>query len=159
MVAQFNDAAINSVLDKIVSYALVSGRFDAVNQHEPKSAPGNQVTFAVWVQSIKPMPRASGLSATSGVILYTGRIYQNFRSQPFDMIDPTVTAACTDMMGTLSGDFNFGGVGGVRSLDLLGMYGPSLSAAAGYVEIDKTVYRVMTLQIPIIINDMFLQVA
>lgn len=155
----FNDAAIASVLDKIVSYALTSGRFDAVNQHEPKSAPGNQVTFAVWVQSIKPLPRASGLSSTSGTILFTGRIYQNFRSQPFDMIDPTVTAACTDMMGALSADFNFGGVGGVRSLDLLGMYGPSLSAAAGYVEIDKTVYRVMTIQIPVIINDMFVQVA
>lgn len=155
----FSDAAINSVLDKIVSYAMASGRFDAVNQHEPKNAPGNQITFAVWVQSIKPVPRGSGLSSTSGVILYTGRIYQNFKSQPFDAIDPNVTAACTNMMGALSGDFNFGGVGGVRSIDLLGMYGTSLSAAAGYVEIDKTIYRVMTIQIPIIINDMFAQVA
>jgi hypothetical protein len=146
-------------LDKIVSYALASGRFDAVNQHEPKNSPGNQVTAALWVQSIKPVGRGSGAASTSGVLMLNFRVYQNFRSQPFDAIDPTVTSAVSDIMGTLSGDFGLDGAGGTRSIDLLGMYGAPMSAAAGYVEIDKSIFRVMTIQIPVIINDMWTQVA
>jgi hypothetical protein len=159
MSAQFNDAAINAVLDKLTGYAMASGRFDAVNQHEPKNSPGTGITFAVWVQRIRPAPRGSGLAATTGVALFNGRVYQNFRSQPFDAIDPKVMAAVTDYMGSLSGDFLLGNVGGVRNVDLLGQTGQALDAQAGYIEIDKTVFRVMTIQIPVIINDMFVQVA
>jgi hypothetical protein len=158
MSAQFNDAAINAVFDKIQGYALSSGRFDVVGIHEPKNAPGSGLTAALWVQSIKPI-RTSGVAATSGVVLFNFRIYTNFKQMPFDMIDPQVTAATTDMMGALSADFNLGGVAGVRNVDLLGSQGVTMNAAAGYVEIDRTIFRVMTVQIPVIINDMFLQVA
>jgi hypothetical protein len=159
MVANFNDAAINQVLDRIVSYGLSTGRFDQVNQHEPKSAPQSGISASCWMQTIKPAPRGSGLSATSGVLVINMRIYMNFSLQPFDMIDPSLTAAVTDVMGALSGDFSFGGIGNVRTLDLLGMYGVPMSALAGYVEIDRKMFRVMTITIPVIINDMFNQAA
>lgn len=157
MAAKFNDEAVNSVFDRILGYALVSGRFDAVNQHEPKSAPGNGVSSSVWVQRIRPI-RSSGLNSTSGVLVLTQRIYTSFKKQPFDMIDPEVTAATTDIMGALSGAFELGGLPDVRAIDLLGTYGVALEAQAGYVEIDRTFYRVMTITIPVIINDMFVQV-
>jgi hypothetical protein len=156
--AVFNDAAINEVIDKIISYALASGRFDSVNGHEPKSAPGNNVTFALWVQSINPA-RLSGQAATSIVVLFQGRVYIPFTQMPYDMIDPQVLAAVTDLMGTFSGDFDFGGVADVREVDLLGANGTKLSANAGYVEIDRRMYRIMTINIPIVINDAFVQVA
>lgn len=156
--SNFNDAAINAVFDKVVSYGLGLGRFDSVNQHEPKSAPMSGITASIWVQSVRPA-RSSGQAMTSGVLLLNFRIYMNFVAQPFDMIDPAVTAATADIMGAFSGDFNFGGVAGVRAVDLLGMTGNALSAVAGYVEIDRKMFRVMTISIPIIINDMFAQVA
>lgn len=159
MTANFNDTAINEVLDKLVSYHLSSGRFDQVNQHEPKNTPGNNITAAIWCQSIGPT-KSSGLALTSGLLIMNSRIYQNFRSQPFDAIDPKVMAATTDIIGSLSGDFELGGVGNVRSIDLLGAASnKTLSAQAGYVEIDREVFRVMTITIPIIINDMFNQEA
>jgi hypothetical protein len=158
MVANFNDAAINQVIDRIVSYGLATGRFDQVNQHEPKSAPQSGISASVWVQTIKPI-RGSGLDATSGVMLLNFRIYMNFSAQPFDMIDPSLTAAVTDIMGALSADFDFGGLADVRAVDLLGMYGTTMSALAGYVEIDRKMFRVMTVSIPVIVNDMFSQVA
>jgi hypothetical protein len=158
MSANFNDQAIAQILDKLVSYGLASGRFDAVNQHEPKNAPGSEITLAIWVQNINPV-RSSGLAATSGVLIMNARIYQNFRSQPFDAIDPKVMGATTDLMGSLSGDFLLGGVASVRNVDLLGSSGKTLSAQAGYVEIDREVFRVMTITVPIIINDMFTQEA
>lgn len=158
MTANFNDQAIAAVFDKVVSYAMSTGRFESVNQHEPKSSPETQIHCSVWINNIKPA-RTSGLAATSGLVVLQARIYVDFRRQPFDMIDPEVTAATTDLMGALSGDFALGGVAGVRAIDLLGMTGTSLSAQAGYVEIDRQMYRVMTITIPIIINDMFSQVA
>jgi hypothetical protein len=158
MTSNFNDAAINSVFDKVVSYALASGRFDQVNQHEPKNAPGNGVYCSVWVQTITPYKR-SGLAATTGVLLLNSRIYTSFTQQPFDMIDPNITSAVCDLMGALSGDFDFGQIANVQMVDLLGASGMKMQAQAGYVEIDKHVYRVMTLAIPIIINDMFAQAA
>lgn len=161
--ANFDDAAINQVIDKIVSYALSSGRFDSVNGHEPKSAPGNGIVFAVWAQIIRPA-RLSGLAATSILVQFQGRIYIPFNQQPYDMIDPQVMAATTDMMAAFSADFDLGGAADVRYIDLLGIEGANmgaqgLSAQAGYVEIDRRMYRIMTLNIPIVINDAFKQVA
>lgn len=152
--ANFNDAAVMTVFDKIVSYALASGRFDNVNQHEPKNAPGHGLQCSVWMDKIVPV-RTSGLNATSGLVNMYARIYTNFRQQPFDMIDPNVMAATADFMGALSADFDFGGAADVRNIDLLGMTGTPLSAQAGYVEIDRQMFRVMTITIPVIINDMF----
>lgn len=154
----FNADSVNTLFDKVISYALATGRFDAVNGHEPKSAPGNGVTCAVWAQSIEPI-RAGGLASTSGRVTLEQRIYTNFISQPFDAIDPNVMAAVADLMTAYSGDFDLGGDADVREIDLLGAYGTALSAQAGYVEIDRKMYRVMTLTVPVIVNDMFDQVA
>lgn len=157
--SNFNEAAVNTVFDKIESYCMSLNRFETVNGHEPKSAPGSGVHAAVWAQSIRPAPRASGLAVTSGVVQFNVRMYTNFVSQPFDAIDPQVMAATADLMGALSGDFALGGDAGIREVDLLGSQGTPLSAAAGYIELDRKWYRVMTLTVPVIINDMFKQVA
>lgn len=157
MTASFNDAAINAVFDRIVSWALASGRFDQVNQHEPKNAPGNGVAASIWVQTVAPFPAGSGVAATTGLLVLNFRIYISFTSQPFDAIDPAVLAAATDFMGAISGDFDFDNIASVRNVDLLGSSGTRLSLNAGYVELDRHMYRVMTIVIPVIINDMFAQ--
>src|SRR5512135_1807902 len=112
----FNDPAVRTIFNKVVSYALASGRFDHVNQHEPKNAPHHGLTCAIWMQAIDPV-RAGGLAATSGRVLLQARIYTSFIQQPFDMIDPNITAATADLMGALSGDFDFGGDADTRNID------------------------------------------
>ncbi len=154
----FNDAAVNEIFDKVVSYAMTTGRFDQVNQHEPTNAPRMGMICSVWIQAIRPI-LASGLAATSGIVQLNARIYRNFKSMPHDVIDPEITGAVCDLMGTLSADFDFGGVANVRNIDLLGEHGVPLAAQAGYIEIDRQMFRVMTLTIPVLINDMFKQEA
>ena len=157
MMSNFDDAAVNIVFDKVVSYALQSGRFEHVNQHEPKNAPGNGIECSVWVNQITPL-RSSGLTATSGIVTLYARVYTNFRQQPFDQIDPNVLSAAGDLMGALTADFDFGEEANVRAIDVFGVSNSvPLSATAGYVEIDRQMFRVMTITIPIIINDMFAQ--
>jgi hypothetical protein len=146
-----------TVFDKVVSFALATGRFDHVNQHEPKNAPGRGLECSVWMNTIAPV-RASGMGAVSGVVTLYARIYTNFRQQPYDSIDPQVMAAVADLMGAMAGNFDFGGAANVRAVDLLGGWSNTpLSAAAGYVEIDRQMFRVMTITIPIVINDMFVE--
>lgn len=153
----FNQAAVDDLFDKVVSRALTLGVFDTVNQHEPKSAPGNGIRAAVWVQNIAPVARASGLNATSGVVTLNLRVYNSFLQMPLDEIDPDTMTASSTVMNAFSTDFTLGG--SVRCIDLLGMYGASMSAQAGYQEVSGKMYRIMTVTIPVVINDLWTQVA
>ncbi len=144
---------LQPLLDALVSHAAASGHFQRVNQHEPKSAPGNGLTAAIWFQTIGPAIGGSGLASTSPRVELRVRIYQNALMQPQDAIDPMVTAATSALMTAYSGDFSLGGL--VRQVDLLGAYGTALSAQAGYLDVDGKKYRVVDVTVPLIVNDVF----
>lgn len=150
----FDAAAVRTLFDDVVSHAAASGYFERVNSHEPKSAPGNGLYAAVWVDGIRPV-KASGLAAVSGVVSLRMRCYSSMIQQPQDAIDPNLLSAVTDLMSAYSADFALGGDDDVRCIDLLGQSGESMSVQAGYLDIDKKMYRVMTISLPVIINDMW----
>lgn len=150
----FDQAAVNALIDAAVSHAEGTGAFKSVNTHEPKAAPGKGLTASIWAQSIKPIP-AGGLAATSAVVLLNLRVYGNMLAKPEDDIDPRVMAAMSDLMDQYTGDFTFGGT--IRNIDLLGSYGTALSCEAGYLTIAGSMYRVMTLTIPCVVNDLWVQ--
>lgn len=149
----FDTAAVNVLVDKLVSHAMKTGLFRSVNFHEPKSAPGSGLRLAVWADSIEPLGAASGLDAASGYVTVLARVYGNMLANPEDETDPRVMAAVTTLIGAYAGDFDFGAT--VRNVDLYGMYGRKLSAQAGYVTIAGSMYRVMTVTLPVVINDMW----
>lgn len=144
---------INSkvIINAIASFASASGHFDAVQGHEPKSAPGNGLTFAVFTSGLGPARGASGLNSTTARLELTGRVYKPFLSEPADLIDPALMEATDAMFTALAGDFELGG--NVRNIDLQGASGTPLSMRAGYTTIDKQVYRTYDITIPIIVND------
>lgn len=146
---------VTALFDAMESHALSTGLFESVNGHEPKRASGNGLTAAVWMQDIGPVPESSGLSATTGLLTFFLRIYQNMLMQPQDAIDPMVTEAVNSLLIAYSGDFELGG--NVRNVDLLGSTGIGLSARAGYINQDGKLFRVMTITIPLIINDLWSQ--
>lgn len=148
--------AISTLMDQVASEAAASGYFERVNQHEPKNAPGNGLTAAVWVDRIAPV-QSSGLSSTSGVVVVFVRIYANMLSEPQDSIDPNIVTATDALLAAYSGDFDLGG--NVRCVDLFGMSGFALSAQAGYIPQDGKLFRAMTITVPLIVNDIWAQVA
>lgn len=142
-----------AIIGAVTDHALALGIFEAVNGHEPKSAPTlTGVTAAVWVQSVAPI-RSSGLQATSGRLELTVRLYQSMLSDPMDAIDPDMLSAVSTLIAAYSGDFELGG--SVRAVDLLGSDGVPLSAVAGYVEQDKKPYRIFDVTLPLLINDVW----
>lgn len=156
----FNEAAVHDVFGAVESYCRQMGRFDSVNTHEPTNAPQQGLTCAIWVDGIVPINR-SGLAATSGSLNLRIRIYMPFREQPADMIDPEVLTAVTELMGAFIGGFTFSSVtqiqDNIRGVDVRGGEGSGerLDARAGYLEMDRKIYRVMTIRLPVIINDMW----
>lgn len=150
--------AINSqaLIDDLASHAMASGYFDRVNQHEPKNKPGRGLTAAVWIDRIEPARGRSGLAATSARVVFNVRVYTTMLQNPQDSIDPNVMIATDALMTAYSGDFELGG--DAAFIDLLGAtQGHPLFAQSGYINIDNTVYRVMTMTVPVIVNDAWTQ--
>ena len=149
---------LTPIISAVVDHALASGLFEQVNGHEPANAPTSGLTAGVWVDSITPV-QSSGLASGSGRLALQVRLYTNVAPERLDAIDPEMLGAVDTLMTAYSGDFQLGLPGGVRCVDLLGQAGEPLSAKAGYLEQDGTVYRVMTITMPIILNDLWAQEA
>lgn len=147
----------DSLFGRVLSHALASGRFERVNNHEPKSAPSRGLTAALWVDRIDPVAAVSGLRATSARLVFNLRIYSDMLQEPQDALDPNVLSAVAALMAAYSSDFTLGGL--VKQVDLLGQHGIALSARAGYITQDSRLFRVMTIALPVVVNDAFAQEA
>lgn len=152
---------VATLLDFAVSHALTLGRFDAVNTHEPKSKPGIGLTCAIWVDRFEPIDARSGLATTSALVVLSVRAYTSMLAEPQDMIDPNLTSAVDALMRGYCGDFTVTSLTGtqVAYVDVLGMHGVALSGQAGYLNVDGKLYRVFTVSLPLIVDDLWDQVA
>ena len=144
-----------AIYNAVVSHALTCGLFERVNGHQPENAPGNGLTAAVTTAEIGPVPGESGLMTTTGRLVLNVLIFLPTTYDPPDEIDPVVLGATDALLTAYSGDFELGGQ--VRNVDLLGQAGTPLSARAGYTQIDAQTYRVMTITLPLIVNDLWSQ--
>lgn len=157
----FDAVAVQNLFDLVQSKALATGYFDSVNTAEPKAPPGNDVTCAIWIDSLWPV-RSSGLALGSILVTFNARIYSNMLQDPQDLIDPNMTTAACALMNAFSNDFELvdpqTGQPTVREVDLLGAYGKGLGFQAGYINISGQLNRVVTIMLPIVINDAFAQV-
>ncbi|MFI6530513.1 hypothetical protein [Streptomyces uncialis] len=140
-----------------MSHAQGLGLFEQVLGHEPVSAPGSGLIYALWLARIGPVATGSGLSLASGRIELTGRVFMPADTEPQDDVDTAVAGAVDALMTAYAGDFEFGGA--VRNVDILGAHGTPLSAQFGYARFDSTTYRVATLAVPLIVNDLWEEVA
>jgi hypothetical protein len=154
-VTNFNDAAVLSLFSEVTSHALKLGLFERVNQHEPANKPGNGLSLSIWTDVIRPLPQASTLNATSGLVSFHCRIQSNMLQKPEDDIDPRILTAVTTLIGEYSANFTLDGT--VRNVDLLGQSGTALSAQAGYLNQGGTLFRVMVVTLPVIISDLWSQ--
>ncbi|TGZ14748.1 hypothetical protein DV517_62310 [Streptomyces sp. S816] len=139
-----------------LSHAQSLGLFEQVLGHEPVSAPGSGLVYALWVKRVTPIAARSGLDAVSVRLELNGRVYLPADTEPQDGVDVDLTAAVDGLMNAYAGDFELGG--SVANVDLLGMHGAPLNADFGYARFDTT-YRVATLTVPLIINDAWEEVA
>lgn len=144
------------IIDRLVSHAMTVGVFDRVNAHEPKSKPGRGLTCAVWVDRIEPAASRAGLAVTTARVVLNVRVYTTMLQNPVDAIDPAVMNAVDLLFEAYSGDFQLGDEN--RWIDLLGAtQGHPLYSQSGYINIDNVVMRVMTITVPVIVEEAWTQ--
>lgn len=146
---------IQSILDAVASHAAASGHFDhPIGTHEPKNAPGNGLSCAVWVEEVSAPRGASGLAASSALLVLNVRLYTPVVQEPPDAIDPNLTAALDALFRAYIGDLELGGE--VRHVDVRGIYGTPLRTRAGYLRFDTgELYRMYTITLPVVIDDLW----
>lgn len=144
------------LMDRIASHAMTTGLFDRVNQHEPKSKPGRGLTCAIWIDRIEPARGRSGLTSTDARVVFNVRVYTQMLQNPQDAIDPSVMNAVDILFEAYSGDFQLGDES--RWIDLLGAtQGHPLFSQSGYINIDNMTMRVMTITVPVIVENAWTQ--
>jgi len=144
------------VLDVLISEAERLGVFERVNTHEAKSAPGRGLYCSIWLQEVAADPRTSGLAATSVRLTWLARVQSNFLAEPQDGIDPNILDAADLFLDAMQGDLDVGGH--ALSIDVLGLSGVRLGGRAGYVDQDGKKFRVMDITIPVLLDDVWVQV-
>jgi hypothetical protein len=145
---------IQGILDVVVSHALSSGYFESINQYESKQSPSNGISGAVWVERVTPV-KTSGLSNTSIRVELTFRMYSSTLIEPYDDIDPKLTDALDFMMAAYCADFELGSQ--VRHIDIFGAYGNPLESRSGYINLDGKEFRVFSVRLPLIVDDLWSQ--
>jgi hypothetical protein len=148
---------IDSILAQVTSHAQTLGVFERFNGAEPENAPGNGLTGACWVQEISPDLTGSGLASTSMVLLLNVRMYLPVNNLAPETLDPQMVKALDLLFAAYIGDFTLGGL--VRMVDVRGAKGKPLSGRAGYQQIDAAVYRVYTIALPLVVNDLWTEAA
>lgn len=146
---------VTSLTGALADHARSSGLISPMLEHEPLSSPGSGVSGAVWFLTAGPARGASGLAATTALIVFQLRLYTPISAQPGDAIDPALTRALDWLMSAYHGDFTL--TGAVREIDLLGQFGTPLSARSAYQTIGGDQYRVITITVPLVVNDAWQQ--
>ncbi|MFI1472035.1 hypothetical protein [Streptomyces wuyuanensis] len=144
------------ILDKVVSHAMATGLLERVNGHEPENPPSHGLTAAVWADQIEPV-RASGLDSVTARLVFNVRLYSSLQTEPADAVDPALLEAVDTLCAAYIGDFTLGGL--VRDVDIFGTYGMPLSTRAGYLQQAGVMFRVMTISLPVVVNDLWNEVA
>lgn len=150
MVTVFDPQGIFTALK---DHAMSSALFERVNGHEPKNAPGLGLNAAVWANRILPVPMRSGLSVVSILCVMNVQIYSSMMQEPQDFIDPNIMNAVGALMAAYAGDFTLGNL--IDNVDIFGAYGYQFGAQAGYLDADNRKYRIMTIMLPLVINDVW----
>jgi len=147
-----------ALFNALTSFAASSGQFDSVTGHEPKAAPApTGVSCSVWVSDLRPI-QSSGLASVSMRIEFTMRVYTSMLQEPQDGIDPRVLGATDAIFSALAGNFDID-VNGVRYIDVFGSDGEQLRAVAGFADQDGKKFRVMEVFVPVVLNDVYSEVA
>lgn len=155
------DDRIDGIFAEIKNPIMALGIFKTVAFYEPKAAPPAD-HCALWGDRLRAIPRRSGLATAAFLMMINCRIYNSYGSADFvdqtaAAVEPKVFRAAAAVMGEFIGNFTLETLDG--NIDVLGDNGFALDAVPGYINHDGIIFRVITVQIPVIINDLFAEVA
>lgn len=149
--------ATAAIVDELDSLCAATGYFKQTITFEPKRAPDAEMAAATWFERYRPSFTGSGLQGTTAVLHFNTRLYTNMLQEPPGAIDPSLMVALDTVLTSIHADLTLGG--NVRNIDVFGENGQPLEAVSGYLDIDGTMFRIVDIKIPCIVNDAHTQTA
>lgn len=143
---------ITSILDGLVSHAMGTGYFQQVNEHESKQSAFEGLTCEIWVEQVRPV-KTSGLASTSIMIQFQVRMYAGTMAEPYDDTDANLVVALDALMRDYISDFTLGGL--LRHVDVFGAHSNGVRASTGFVNHDGKEFRVFSINLPCIVDDLW----
>ena len=139
----------NSLL-KIQAYLNASGYLSSSQIGEPKSPPqaGEQPSGSIFMQNVA-IAEISLDGSTTEVHTVMVRIYKHMFSEPEEQIEFRLAELIASIVSDLLGDADLGSE--VRNISV-GQHGASISAVWGYLEVGGVNFRIVDLQIPLIVD-------
>jgi hypothetical protein len=143
---------IDSILDAMVSHAQGTGYFSQVNEHESRQAAFEGLSCEIWIEMIRPV-KTSGLATTTILLQFQVRIYIGTQQEPYDGIESNLAQALDALMRDYIQDFELGGL--IRNVDVFGAYSGGIMARTGFVNHDGKEFRVFSVNVPLVVDDVW----
>ncbi|MES2209443.1 MAG: hypothetical protein V4515_04570 [Chloroflexota bacterium] len=150
--------SLSALFDAVSSRMRATVDAEGFTEYEPDTAPaGQRLSVAVWLGSIRPVRGGNGLDRTTIRVEFIIRLYYPAGIKSQEKADRVLAGAVDALGDTISGAFTLGNT--VMNVDLLGQYGDGFGGSGGYSEVDGAEYRVFTLNLPLIVSDVWVQSA
>jgi len=140
---------ITATLNAIGSFLEAGGYFTAgVVRGEPKLPFSGRAT-AYWMNGFSVYEAT--LAAPREIHRVAVRFYTPFLEDPTGKIETDLASAASKLLEDLSGDLDLGAT--ITNVDIAGSVGEPLNGIWGHVTLGDTVYRVVDIDIPLLVDD------
>ena len=140
---------ITNTLNALNSHLRATGIVKHSQIGEYKSVPNTQELFAaLWMTSSRVA--MTTLADTIEVHGVTVRLYWGAFEQPIEDIEFKVAQAVSDIVNEWASDYTLGGT--VRNIDIGGELGTPLSMTWGYADVSGLIYRIVDMEISLIVD-------
>lgn len=153
----FDEAAMHAAYDAVLSRVAATGHFEDVIGHELTAAGPPGLVASQWADYLGPAV-GSGLASTDALLVLNVRVEATAfvaDRATADAMDPRILSAVTAVIAALASDLTLDST--VRVIDVRGISGRRLESRAGYMERDRTLKRVVSISVPIIIDDAWIE--
>lgn len=152
------DFDLTPYTDALKTHAAASGIYEAVSGHAVLAAHGPGLAWWCYVDKITPYAAGSGLDTVSVCVVYKVMTTLNDSTiEPQDAVDPLVANGSARLFGRYLSNFTLGGL--VRNVDVFGAAGTRADNVAGWMMLDGARYRTMIITLPLIVNNLWDEVA
>jgi hypothetical protein len=151
----FGENEARDIQAALATHVKALGGIERVQEFDPTNAPGKGITACLVAMTGDPRS-PTGLASSSLRLIWTVRFLMP-PSQPLGSVDPKLLGKAGNLITRLAADLTLGGL--ARVIDLRGMAGQSVEWRFGWVEIGGTLYRLLDVTVPLIINDVFPEAA